>query len=334
MSISVALSFQSIFAGDTARIGTAAGMQTVVPVGARYLAMAGANVASVTGIDGLHYNPASLAKMNGAAVASFSTMNILADIQVNYMALGFSMGDLGNLGVTMKFFDFGDIPLTSYQDYDGSNGRTFSPTFATIGLTYSAQLTDVIEFGITGKVITEEIDRVSANAFAMDIGIQYQNFAGFNGLSIGMVVKNIGTNLEYQGSGLRNKAREANAKFDRFKLDAATSDDLPTSFEIGVSYDMNINEENSIKFASTFNNYNFGSDELKFGGEFAWKDMLFARVGYLHSTDIDADDLLYSVTAGAGFKYNIGGSDITIDYSFRDSQYFDSNHLYSLKVGF
>ena len=78
------------------------------------------------------------------AAGQFSTMTIFNDVSVNYLGLGVKSEELGAFGVSIKSFDFGDIPYTTNQDMDGSSGRTFSPTFVTVGLTYSNLLTDVI----------------------------------------------------------------------------------------------------------------------------------------------------------------------------------------------
>ena len=335
MAVFLVLGLRSTYAGDVSRFGTAGGMQTVVPVGARYLAMAGSNIATTEGIDGMYWNPAGLSSFSGNAAGVFSTMTIFNDVSVNYMALGFDMGSLGKLGVSLKAFDFGDIPVTTVQDPDGASGRIFSPTFVTVGLTYSAMLTDVIQVGLTGKVISENVDRASASAIAFDAGIQYHDLAGFKGLSFGLVMHNIGTSLQYSGSALNQEAVETNSQnFSDFLNREASIDNLPASFEIGMSYKMDINDQNSLLLSSNFSNYNYGSDNYRFGGEWMFNKMFAIRAGYLYDTNLDAKDQLYTFTAGAGFNYNLSGVDLTIDYSYRDSQYFDGNNLFSIKVGF
>lgn len=326
---------QFSFAGDVSRTGTAAAAQLTVPVGARYLSMGGANIANVEGVDGIYWNPSGLALMSNVATGVFSTMNIFNDVRVNYIAVGTQMGDLGNLAVSLKSFDFGDIPLTTVLDTEGSGGQTFSPTFATVGLTYAVQLTDVVKIGLTGKLITESIDRASASAFAVDAGIQYDNVGGNEGLSFGIVVRNVGTSMQYEGSGLTVESTEVNGgKFQGFTKREAASDDLPASFEIGLGYKSSIDEENSLLVSTNFSNYNFGSDALRLGAEYMFNDMIALRGGYIYATDIDSEEQLYRFTAGVGFQYNISGMDLTLDYSFRDSQYFDGNNLFSLKLGF
>ena len=57
------LGLSLVFAGDPARIGTAAGEQLLVPVGARSLALGGSNVAYTKGLDALYWNPAGLSQL-------------------------------------------------------------------------------------------------------------------------------------------------------------------------------------------------------------------------------------------------------------------------------
>ena len=322
------------YAGDVARTGTAAGLQATVPVGARYLAMGGANISNVSGVDGIFWNPAGLSSMKGAANAVFSTMTIFNDVKVNYLGLGFNMGSLGALGVTLKAFDFGDIPLTTTIDPDGASGRTFSPTFVTAGLTYGAKLTESIKIGVTGKLLYESAANVQASAFALDAGIEYNKLAGIEGLSVGVVIRNIGSNIKYQGSGLNTQATEQGIPYSDFLKRDAASNQLPASISLGVGYKLAVDETNNVRVVGNFDNNNFGSDVYKAGAEYMYSDLFAVRAGYLYYADINSDEAPYTFTVGAGFHYNVGGVDLSLDYAYRDVQYFNGNNLFSLKIGF
>jgi hypothetical protein len=322
----------ALHAGDIARIGTASGVQVLQPVGAKGIAVGGANIATTSSVDAIFWNPAGLSHMQGAAEGHFSTMNIFGDIRVNYLALGFNMGDLGTAGVSVKAFDFGEIPLTTVEDYDGAQGRTFSPTFATIALTYAISLTDKVNVGLTSKLIVEQVPRAEASAFAFDIGLQYSSFASIQGLSFGIAIKNIGTDMQYEGSGLTRRI-QTDRGFDYLSYDAA-SNDLPGSFEIGLTYDLALNEENSLSTSSIFQNNNFFSDAVKVGLEYTFQDMVMLRGGYSLLTEINSNDQLYDFSLGAGLKYNLAGTDLMFDYAFRNDQYFDAGNVFSLTIGF
>jgi hypothetical protein len=328
------LSVSSVFAGDPARTGTAAGIQTMVPVGARDLAMGGADIANTYGLDAIYWNPAGLSLMKNTAAGEFSTMTIFTDIKVNYLAIGVKAGQFGSLGISLKSFSFGDIPVTTVDDADGLSGKTFSPTFVTAGLTYSRFLTDAIQVGATGKLIYESIPRATASAFAFDIGIQYHGIGNIQGLSVGLVVKNIGTNMKYGGSGLLGQANEVNALFQDFRSRQAASNELPANVQLGLSYKRDIAENSELTVSGIFQNNNLQEDEYTLGGEYGYDNLIFLRGGYLFANNINSDAQLYTYTLGAGLHYKVSGTDLTFDYCYRDVQYWDGNNLFSIQIGF
>lgn len=319
----------SVYAGDEARTGTASGEQLLVPVGARDLALGGSNVAFSSGLDAIYWNPAGFSSMSSRAAGTFSTMTIFNDIKVNYLAIGVKAGKFGSVGFSLKAFDFGNIPYTTVEDMDGASGRTFSPTFLTGAVTYSRKLTDAIQVGISGKFITEQVPRASGSAVAFDIGIQYHELGGISGLSMGLVVKNIGTDMQYSGSAFLLKDAQGN-----FSEIPTASFQLPATVELGVGYKRNINEENSLILNGNFVNNNFGNDNFKFGAEYNYNDLIALRGGYLFAQDVEAEAQLYTFTLGVGLHYKFGNTDLSLDYAFRDSQYFDGNNLFQLTIGF
>ena len=320
------------FAGDESRIGTAAGVQVQIPVGARNMAMSGADITFTKGVDAIYWNPAGLSNMDMRASAQFSTVTIFNDINVNYLAIGAGFGSLGHIGVSIKALDFGDIPVTTVEDMDGATGETYSPTFSTIGLTYANKLTSSIQVGLTAKMIYESVPRASANAVAFDIGIQYQNLAGIEGVSFGVVAKNIGSNMSYEGSGLLE--RVSNEGRTEYLSRDASSDQLPASLELGVAYKYTLMEKNTLMATGTFQNNNIQNDDFRIGMEYVFDNMVMVRGGYAYTTNTDTDDLLYTFTLGAGFHYTLGGTTIGVDYAFRNSQYFDANNMFGIEISF
>jgi len=323
-----------LYGGDDTRIGTAGGAQVQVPVGGRSIAMAGANVAEVQGLEALYWNPAGLDGLTLKAAGTFSTMKIFNDINVNYIGLAFDMGRLGALGFSLKAFDFGEIPVTTTQDMDGLSGQTFSPTFATTGLTYSKRLTDAISVGFTGKLILERIPGANASATAFDMGIQYEGLGGIENVSMGLAVKNIGTKLQYTGSAFLGQAQDAGSPITDFRDIPTAKHNLPATVEFGLAYRYNIAESSTLTAAGNFLNENFGQDAFKFGVEYGYSDIVALRGGYLMNAGVDSEDQLYSFTVGLGLHTSVGGTSLAFDYAYRDSQYFDGNNMFQLTIGF
>jgi hypothetical protein len=321
------------FAGDPDRIGTAAGVQVQVPVGARDMALVGSNIAYTSGLDAIYWNPAGLARMENTAAAQFSYMSIFNDIGVNYLAAAYGNEDLGTFGFSIKSFSFGDIPFTTVEDMDGTSGRTFSPTFVTLGFTYSRLLTEAVNVGFTLKLINESIDRAAANAFAFDIGLQYTNLGSIDGLSFAVALKNIGSNLQYAGSGLGSNYQNTSGREDFLTRETA-SNQLPASIEIGFGYKAMLAERNSVTIAGDFISNNFENDAAKVGLEYSFDDFLFARGGYNIGMGVDKDAQLYDFALGAGIQYPLGDVNFRFDYAYRNSQYFDGENIFTVSLGF
>jgi hypothetical protein len=321
------VAFSTAYAGDPARIGTAAGEQLLIPVGARDLAMNGANAAFTKGLDAIYWNPAGFASFDNKAAGTFSTMQIFSDINVNYLALGLKMGKFGQIGFSLKSLDLGEIPITTNEDIDGTSGATYSPSFLVGGLTYSQRLTDAIFVGATAKLVSESIPRASATGVAFDIGIQYHNIGNINGVAMGLVVKNIGTNMQYTGSAF---LEQSGAGASGYGNRPTASNQLPTTVELGLGYQYNFNEQNSLIFDGNFENNNFGNDAYKLGLEYAYTDLIFLRGGYKFMNNTDSEDILNKWTLGAGIHYRW----FTFDYTYRDSEWFDGNNMFQLTFGF
>lgn len=321
------------FAGDPDRIGTAAGVQVQIPVGARDIAMGGANMALTSGVDAIYWNPAGIVRMENAAAVQFSYMKVFSDIGVNYLGLAYNDEDFGAVGFSIKSLTFGDIPWTTYEDMDGASGRVFNPTFVTVGLSYARSLTENVSIGLTAKFITESVPRAAAGAFAFDVGLQYDQLGGIEGVSFGLAIRNIGSSLRYEGSGLGQNYQNASGQEYFLKTDAANNQ-LPTAFEFGVAYQTQLAEDQNLTVPLVFQSNNFENDAVKVGLEYSFQNMLFARGGYNYAIDSQSEDQLYTFMLGAGIHYPVGGVDLTFDYAFRDSQYFDANNIFTLNIGF
>jgi opacity protein-like surface antigen len=320
-----------VYAGDPARKGTTGAEQLLIPVGAKSIATSGAFLSSISGLESIYYNPAGLSQTQGSE-AMFSYMSYIADINISYFAIGTSLGDFGSFAFSVKTFDFGDIPVTTFDAPDG-DGTTYSPAFLTAGLTYSKVITDRVGIGINAKIISESILDVSATAFALDFGVQYR-FP--NNLSVGAAVKNIGTNMVYKGSNLQVRTgipgSQPGSGTGVYEV-VAEEFQIPSYFELSTAYQHNINEENSILLGTTFRNNNVMEDQLKFGLEYGFSNTFFVRGGYDLLLE-NASDNTFGFTFGAGLNYNFAdGMGLAFDYAYREVKDFPTpNHVFTVKL--
>jgi len=323
------------FAGAGNRTGTSGAAELLIPVGTRDIALAGASIATSSGIEALFWNPANVAKMENATSVYFSHMGYIADIGVDYGAVSANFEGLGILSLSIKSLAIGDIVQTTTTNPDGT-GQTFSPQFFTVGLSYSRRLSDRIAVGVTTNLISERMADVSATGVAFNVGVVYENFGSIDGLSLGVVVKNIGPQMKFDGSGLLNQATVAgqNRPPQPYLVQAA-SFELPSTFEFGLGYKTRFEGDNSIQLSTSFQNNNFSDDEYKVGAEYAYQDILFVRGGYnFAKEESEQRQFLFGPTVGAGIHYGLGSLDLTFDYAYRSVELFDGNHVFSVKLGF
>ncbi|KAA3596693.1 MAG: hypothetical protein DWQ06_14885 [Calditrichaeota bacterium] len=309
-SLSAVLLAGSVFAGNPTKIGTNSGAILRIPVGARGTALGGSGVANLTGVEAIFYNPAGLTGINKVQV-TFSHMKYLADIDVNYGAVGFSMGEYGNVGLTFQGVNIGDILETSESAASSFTGRTISPTTTVIGLNYSLDLTDQVTVGTSANFYNEPLGDVDGSTVFLNFGVRYSNL--WENLNVGVAFKNFGPDVEYTSS---NK----NELWEQYEL--------PSYFQIGVGYNFDLNEESSINVEADFLNHSYSSDEVLFGAEYEFRKMLFLRAGYAYSAQ---DDYLYGMTLGAGLKYQSFG----FDYAWRQTtDFFDHQQLFTFNFSF
>jgi len=323
----------SIYAGDVARKGTTGAEQVLIPIGARGIATGGAFLANITGLESIFYNPAGL-DIYPQTEAMFSYVNYLADINISYFAIGTSLGDIGSIGLDLKTFDFGDIPVTTETFPDGT-GETYSPSFLTIGFTYSKVLTDRISIGTNLKIISENIQNTNATGFALDAGVQYR-FS--EALMIGAAVKNIGSDMSYSGQDLSSRTvipgSIPGSSSGSYEV-ITEGFQIPSFFQLSMTYALNINEQNNLMFAGAYTANNSFEDIANLGMEYGFMNNFFVRGGYNFLVQ-NTSEYVYGLTFGAGLDYKLGGEvGFVFDYAFRDVKDFPTaNHVFTIKLSF
>jgi hypothetical protein len=338
----ILLGVNSIFAGGGTRNGTGGASELIIPVGAEGIALAGSGVATANGLEALFYNPAGFAGMTNSVTAEFSTMSYIADIGVEYGAVGVNFAGFGNVALDIKSLNIGAIPITTDDQPDGT-GQTFTPEFLVAGLSYAKPLTDRISIGLTFHYISETIAQVSASGFAVNAGVQYKDIGDISGLDFGLAINNIGPQMTFGGPGLLIKAAptgslstptDAFLRAPSFYAIEAAAFDLPSSIDIGLGYKLDFDNVNAVQISGTFENNNFSGDLYDVGAEYGYNKMFFARVGYSYSPPDQDANYIYGFTAGAGISYDLGGVTAKIDYAYRSAQYFNGNNVFEISLAF
>jgi len=325
-------------AGGLDRMGTAGAQELRIPVGAASIAIAGSAVAIGNGIGNIYYNPASLAAVDNAeAIISYSTY--LADSKVNYGAVSTKVGAAGNVAFSVKVLNVGDIIVTTEAAPEGT-GEILNPTYSVFGLTYGRRMTDRVSLGVTANYINEKIAQTQATGFAADLGVQYDT--GWRGLRFGFAMKNIGPNMTFSGPDFEQRftlpGDDPSAQPHVVSLEA-TSFELPSYLQFGVSYDVGVSEKQHATVYGTFQGNNFSTDEYRVGAEYLVGEHIALRGGYvgqiaLKSIDRQAD-YLYSFSYGAGLNFKMGDRPVTFDWAGTHvGQFFSDNQQVSLRLAF
>ncbi|RCK77472.1 MAG: hypothetical protein IGBAC_1781 [Ignavibacteriae bacterium] len=324
-----------LHAGSPNRRGTAAATELLIPIGSAGVGLNGSTLAKAHGLDALFWNPAGLARSTLTSEVMFSNLQYIADIGVNYFAVSGNLGDFGYIAASLKTLSFGDIEVTTIDKPEGT-GVTYSPTYMTIGLTYARRMTDRIFFGTNVKLVYESIQRVEASAFAFDFGLQYK--AGETGFNFGIALKNLGTKIRFDGPDFERFVNDPNQPIgfppQPYVIRTAAFD-LPTTLELGLSYNYALATEHLLSLNTTFVNNNYSNDQYRFGVEYSYNNIIFLRGGYLVSPDIPGTlEGIFDFTFGAGIQYHISGIEMAVDYAYRPAKFFNANQWFTVRLGF
>ncbi len=303
----------------TPKMGTAGATELRIPVGTRSTGMGGAVAADVRGTDALYWNPAGAIGVEGTE-ACITYRSYIADMYVTYVGV-VSRFDYGAIGVSAKVLSLGDILVTTENAWEGT-GEVYSINVPVLGLTYAIDLTDRVYFGITGMYFSEKIMDTQASGLAFDMGFQY--IVPWKSLKIGMVMKNYGQRISYSGPGFEYgvgvPGDDPEAAPRIMSLSSAPFE-LPSYFQIGLSYTWDFANNRSLVMNGDFQSNNFSEDEWRLGGEFNFNDMFYLRGGYVFCGQTE---YLYGPALGLGARFDLGNTVMSVDYSHTFvSSYFD-----------
>jgi hypothetical protein len=317
----LAVSLSSVYAGNSRRIGTAGATELLIPVGSRGAAMGGAIVSDAVGVEAIYWNPAGLADLEGTEVM-FTHQPYLADVDVNYFGLATQIYGFGTIGASAKIVSIGDMEETTVGDPEGT-GRLFNPTLSVMSLSYAKVLTANVSFGATAMFINEKISDAHATGMAFDVGVKYD--PRWKGVRLGLAIKNYGPTMQFSGDGFYDAV-------DGVPVAGKSKEfELPSSINMGISYDLLDNGPNFAMVSGNFRSNNFYQDLYQAGAEYVYDGKYSIRGGYNFSDD---DNYLYGPSAGLGLIFPLGSTKLSVEYSWTQTEVFDDNQYFTLKMLF
>lgn len=262
----------------------------------------------------------------------------IQDIYLAYLTGYYKIDDLQAVGFGLRYFSLGEIPFT---DINGTPLGTGRPNEFELEGAYARKLGDNFSASLAAKYIYSNLAAdfsvngsliVPGQAFAADLGVTWKRPMKINGrknnLTIGAALSNIGSRISYTDS------------------EAITDQEfLPGNLGIGATWDMELDEYNTINFSLDINKFlvptpsrddedgngipdfrertffdgifgslndapGGGTEELQelmysVGAEY-WYDQQFAvRLGYFHEHSLKGNRKF--LTMGFGLKYNVFG---------------------------
>ena len=323
---------QSGFISDVSKKGTTAAPFLSIGQSARAIGMGSAFVGVANDVSSIYWNPAGLTKSQGINVAFDHTLWI-ADIKYNYLAASYNLGSMGTIGFSYTGSDIGEMKVTTINNPEGT-GETFSSTQAAFSLAYAIQLTEDFSIGFAPKFIYESIWQMSANAFALDLGVQY--VTPFDDAILAMSISNFGTTMQLLGNSnlvLHDLDPENSGNNGDIPAYLETNSwALPLTFRVGVAYDPIKMDMHRWTVALDAMHPSDDYESINVGTEYAYNNFLFLRAGY-KALFLDASEESFSF--GLGVKQLlIGNVALMIDYAYQDFGRFSDIQKFTLSVSF
>jgi hypothetical protein len=216
---------------------------------ARSGAMGDVGVAISPDANATYWNTAKLAFLDTELGVSGSftpwLSKVVNDMSISYLSGYKKLNEDQALGLSMTYFDLGDIQLTDNQ---GNLLNLVSPREFSIAASYAMKFSENLSGGMNLKFIHSNIfagttsgsgagDGRPGISAAADIGVYYTKDANLGGkdsnFSLGAVISNIGPKISY--------------------MDADQADFLPTNLRLGGAYTTDLDPFNSLTFALDVN---------------------------------------------------------------------------------
>jgi hypothetical protein len=324
----------AVHAGNEDRVGSAGATELLINPWARSLAAGTSGVAYVNGLEATYTNIAGLAFTDKTQI-KFNYTNWLGGAGINVNAAGIAqrVSDQDVIAVSIQSFGFGDIDITTVDLPEGGIG-TFTPRYNIFNVGYAREFSNSIYGGINFKVINESIANLKATGVAIDAGIRYVT-GERDQIKFGIALKNVGPTMRFKGDGLATQINYVQTEQNATLEQRSASFEMPSSLNIGGSYDFLFGENNKLILAASFQANSFATDQYAVGLDYGFTSQKAAfniRAGYvMEKNSFNAaarTNALTGLTAGASVDVLVGSnkSAIGIEYAVRLSSPFGPIH--------
>jgi hypothetical protein len=342
---------------DNTSYGTTSGEFLLLGAGARGTALGGSFAAIVTDVSALYYNPAGAALLERPGIM-VGTYDYLADTRYSWGGVAFPLsGGARTIGFQLGTFGFKDQPIYTEEQPNGTGG-TYSVNQTFVGATFAQNFSDRFSAGITAKYVNDRLGTVSGSAFAVDFGTNFHASLNNHPVKFSFVLANIGSNLSYEGTGLQgNVPRTPIPGEDETptlpqQSNLLTKDfPLPTTFRVGLAYDVLTGENNRLTVLGDFNQPNNNKPGFALGSEWMSNKLGGSNFGFAlrgsysytgannldpqsSQTALNDEETLQGLAFGGGLMYGAGsGFSLGLDYAYKYLGVLGPTNFFSFTLG-
>ena len=248
---------------------TAMPSMSIAPDG-RAAGMGDVGVATEADFNSQYWNPAKYAYMysKGGITANYTPWlrKLVGDIDLAYLAGFYNIGELaGGIGASFTYFSMGDVALT---DGSGNVLQNVRPNEWALDVSYFRKLHEYVSKSVAVRLLYSDLTNGMNNSTAggtvmhpavtaaADIGVYYRQPLelpmGTSYLAVGLTVKNLGGKMAYSDDG--------------------SSNFIPASGNLGVSYELPCDKYNFLTFNLETNKLLVPSRKSRFTEGFDPKD--------------------------------------------------------------
>jgi hypothetical protein len=347
-ALPVALRAQEIPTGgnpnqnDNTGFGTTSAEFLLLGAGARGTALGGAYGALANDVSALYYNPAGVALLDRPGV-TIGTYDYVAGTNYTWGGVAFPFsGGSRTVGFQIGTFGFKDQPVYTEEQPDGT-GATYSVAETFLGATFAQNFSDRFSAGLTVKYVNDRLGTVNGSAFAVDFGTSFHVSLDDHPVKFAFTLANLGSNLNYSGTGLRGAVPRTpipgqdDVPTLPQQSDLSTKDfPLPTTFRVGLAYDIISQDNNRLTALGDFNQPNSNKPGFAFGGEWATAKLGGSNLGFAlrgsysytgannvdltaaSQTALNDEETLQGLAFGGGVGYSGGsGFSLGLDYAYK-----------------
>jgi len=342
---------------DNTSYGTTSAEFLLLGAGARGTALGGSFAAIASDVSALYYNPAGAALQDRPGLM-LGTYDYVAGTRYSWGGLSYPLsGGARAIGFQLGSFGFKNQPIYTEEQPDGTGG-TYSVNETFIGATFAQNFSDRFSAGITAKYVDDRLGTVSGSAFAVDFGTNFHASLNNHPVKFSFVLANLGSNLNYSGTGLQGDVQRTLISGEDptptlpQQANLLTKDfPLPTTFRVGLAYDVVTGTNNRLTMLGDFNQPNNNKPGFVFGSEWASDKIGDSNFGFAvrgsysytgannlspqtSTTALSDEENLQGLAFGGGLMYGQqSGFSLGLDYAYKYLGVLGPTNFFSFSIG-